>query len=351
MVDRKWHEHAVRSSMTLNTFSLRDLIWSNSCSPLPSMLGIECSDGHFRDESILRMQLGVKSVSPSVDSGIVTRVSNSSLGGVFASFFPIYPASNSSVFSSHIKCNDGDVETCAPQDDETSYKSNRSCFVILGTQPRDEYAYSHTLSRTRLESLRFFLPSSVSESNFWLKYSCARDGASLQNLFSCIHGSNQVIIAIETNEGEVFGSFTSSAWRVGPNYYGSGESFLWRLKHSDIACLRFSDDEKQSFEPEVEVFPWTNNDDYIQLCTSNKLVVGGGEWSLENAPYQKKDVGLGLTLDSDLLFGTSSSCSTFGNCALSRYGFSFEIAAVEVWAFTPCFNVDDAKKLESLKHN
>jgi len=59
--------------------------------------------------------------------------------------------------------------------------------------------------------------------------------------------------------------------------------------------------------------------------------------------------GFGLALDGDLLTGTTSPCSTFGNPSLSFVhsdGSRFEIINLEVWTLTPCATLDEALKLE-----
>ncbi len=85
-------------------------------------------------------------------------------------------------------------------------------FLILGTSADDEASMPHVLSPPLMESLYHFLPYSVSEENFYMKYSLLRDGASYFRMLQQIRASKHTIIALETTEGEVFGSFSSSPW-------------------------------------------------------------------------------------------------------------------------------------------
>lgn len=85
-------------------------------------------------------------------------------------------------------------------------------FSILGTSADDVASTPHVLSPPLMESLYHFLPYSVSEQNYLMKYSLLRDGASYITLLQTIRGSQHTFMAIETTEGEVFGSFTSSQW-------------------------------------------------------------------------------------------------------------------------------------------
>ena len=110
--------------------------------------------------------------------------------------------------------------------------NNTLPFKILGTSADDTTCHPHVLSPPLMESLCNFMPPSISEDNFWLKYSLVRDGASLHSLLRNVRGAKYTLICIETIQGEVFGSFTSSPWRKNWNYFGNGESFLWRMRRT-----------------------------------------------------------------------------------------------------------------------
>mmetsp|Transcript_2879 Transcript_2879/g.4197 ORF Transcript_2879/g.4197 Transcript_2879/m.4197 type:complete len:1291 (-) Transcript_2879:196-4068(-) len=235
-------------------------------------------------------------------------------------------------------------------------------FLILGTSADDIDSTPHVLSPPLMESLQSFLPFAKSEDNFWMKYSMARDGASLHTLLQHIRGATHTILAIETVDGEVMGSFTSAPWRKNWNYFGTGESFLWRMRQDrNTPCYSIID--QAQLESELDVYPWTGANDCVQLCTQNKIAVGGGNdltvdmatpfgsgseakqtYNDDNTQY-----GFGLAIESDLLHATSSRCATFGSPALSRYqsdGSPMEIINLEVWALTPSMSSDEAEKLE-----
>eukprot|EP00533_Pseudo-nitzschia_delicatissima_P000163 CAMPEP_0116104120 /NCGR_PEP_ID=MMETSP0327-20121206/14274_1 /TAXON_ID=44447 /ORGANISM="Pseudo-nitzschia delicatissima, Strain B596" /LENGTH=1110 /DNA_ID=CAMNT_0003596327 /DNA_START=185 /DNA_END=3517 /DNA_ORIENTATION=- len=234
-------------------------------------------------------------------------------------------------------------------------------FKILGTSAADESAQPHVLSPPLMESLQAFLPPTKSGENFFMRYSMIRDGASLQTLLKRARGIKYSILAVETIDGEVFGSFTGQAWRKSWNYFGTGESFLWRMRHSRLEPTNGILDQAQK-ESEIDVFPYTGENDFIQLCTHDRIAVGGGIPE-EDLSVEKKteppmsnplidhnhDWGLGLALRSDLLEGSSSPCVTFGSPSLSKSkpnGDRFEVVNVELWAMTPCATEEDAEKLE-----
>jgi hypothetical protein len=226
-------------------------------------------------------------------------------------------------------------------------------FRILGTHADDERAKPHVLSPPLMESLQQFFPYVVSEDNFWLKYSLVRDGASMHTLLSYIRGARYTILALETADGEVFGSFTSQPWRKSWNYFGTGESFLWRMRQSrNSQCHSIID--QAHLESELDVYPWTGENNCVQLCTHDKIAVGGGTVASEKKDETHPDdetfsYGFGLAIERELLHGTSSHCATFSSPPLSlshQDGSPFEIVNIEMWTMTPCETLEDAEKLE-----
>mmetsp|Transcript_24825 Transcript_24825/g.36423 ORF Transcript_24825/g.36423 Transcript_24825/m.36423 type:complete len:210 (-) Transcript_24825:217-846(-) len=201
-----------------------------------------------------------------------------------------------------------------------------------------------------MESLQNFVPYNIMNSNMWMKFSLARDGASLLSLLQESRGSQNTILAVETMDGEVFGSYTSTAWKKTHGYFGSGNSFLWRMRKAR-STLCHSVIEQAKIESEIDVFPWTGMNEMVQSCTNRQIALGGGALEskevIDGAQPRQDIGGFGLTLDADLLRGTSRPCATFANECLSKKGRNgFEVANVEVWAFTPCFSVEEAEKME-----
>lgn len=155
-------------------------------------------------------------------------------------------------------------------------------------------------------------------------------------------------------DGEVFGAFTGTPWQRNSSYYGSGEAFLWKLRHSRLINNneKLIREEPMRIDTDLEVYPYSATDNYVQRCTDEELIVGGGLWSDDNkCPYDQYS-GRGLVINSDLSKGTSGSCSTFANPSLSKLyqnGDSFEIKNIELWTYTPCMSVVEAEKVELRK--
>ena len=218
-------------------------------------------------------------------------------------------------------------------------------FKILGTSADDVDSQPHVVSPPLLESLSQFLPYAFSQQNPWMKYSLIRDGASYFKLLQNVRGSKATLIALETVDGEVFGSFTSSPWRKNTTFFGSGESFLWRMKH-DRKTVCKSIIEQAQLESEIEVFPWTGDNYLVQLCTDKYIAVGGGG---SQQHIGSSECGFGLCIDDEVLHGTSDYCPTFDNPPLSKEhqdGSPFEIVNLEVWTLTPAMSLEEAEKIE-----
>ena len=223
---------------------------------------------------------------------------------------------------------------------------------VLGTSTDDETTKPLVLSLSIMENLQEYLPYAKRGECFWLKYSMVRDGANMDTLFTKVEGSRYNVIAIETLEGEVFGAFTGKPWNRKGQFFGSSESFLWRIK--GVRESPKTRAKKPLGLESIEAFKFSGYNRNIQFSTSSHLAVGGGipddESSKMFPDVELTDWGFGLSFQSDLQQGTSSPCITFGSPSLSKIhhdGTRFEVANMEVWSFTPCLNLEEARKLEN----
>jgi TLD len=233
-------------------------------------------------------------------------------------------------------------------------------FQILGTSADDKSAQPHVMSPPMMDALMSFLPEKLVGQNFWLRFSLARDGASLDTLKRYVRAAEYTILAIETHTGQVFGCFTSSPWRNNFGFYGSTPAFVWKMRHSRrTKCTSLFD--QAQLESEIDVFVAAESRDKIQVCRHNSMAVGGDEFLLLNieehdalheAVKPTDRSGFAICLESDLLRGTTSQCATFHNPSLCGSGKSyevFEVAGLEVWSLTPCYDVKAAERLEMSK--
>uniref|UniRef100_A0A7S3QCD2 Oxidation resistance protein 1 n=1 Tax=Chaetoceros debilis TaxID=122233 RepID=A0A7S3QCD2_9STRA len=192
---------------------------------------------------------------------------------------------------------------------------NSQSFKIIGTSTDDIAAQPHVLSPPIMESLLSFVPDTLSCENFWLKYSLVRDGANIDTFRNYTRAAAHTILAIQTSNGEVFGSFTSSAWQIGSTYFGSGESFVWRMRHNRMDTC-YSLYEKAQLESEIDIYPYSSLNSCVQLCKHDMLGVGAGEIQNKNIASNfveecrgNEELGFAFVLQSDFLTGTTSQVS------------------------------------------
>ncbi|CAJ1959278.1 unnamed protein product [Cylindrotheca closterium] len=229
------------------------------------------------------------------------------------------------------------------QDDEKQSTSisapTTGPFNIFGLSSDASLIHPRVLSPSLMESLLAFVPESIQIScNFWLKYSMVRDGASLLALLRHCRASANTVLAIETNEGFVFGSFTSQPWQLSSldGFYGSDESFVWRMRHS-----RHDDNTSaavlMSKENKIDVYPCTSKNDRIQFCCKEFLALGEGE--LEDMKVEGENhFGNAIRLEKSMTHGSTSTSNTFDNPSLIRpdkRGEEFTVQNIEVWSLTP----------------
>ncbi|CAI4225708.1 unnamed protein product [Auanema sp. JU1783] len=136
-----------------------------------------------------------------------------------------------------------------------------------------------------------------------LLFRLSDDGASFTNLWHRVDEADQSLIIIRTLNGEVFGAYCSSSWaerndrreRTKSKYFGTGESFVWRLESED----------------EPVIYGWVgNNNDHADSCpqmfmaaNDKMLVIGSGD-------------GDAIRIVDELTQGITSGSQTFGSPAL-----------------------------------
>jgi TLD len=203
------------------------------------------------------------------------------------------------------------------------------------------------------------IPPAASSYNFWLKYSLVRDGPSLWTFLRQVRASTLCFLAIETDEGHVFGAFTSMPWRLSKGWYGSKDTFLWKMRRSRLETAGKSILQQVCQESEIQVYPYRTGNAAVQYCSKKCLMLGQGEIipspRLHNPdkPVRpktgSKHYGYALYLDKDLTSGTTSSSETFGNPCLidpDERGARFYVSNIEVWTLTSHDTVAEAEQSE-----
>jgi hypothetical protein len=234
-------------------------------------------------------------------------------------------------------------------------------FKIMGTSAEDVSCHPHVLSPPLMESLLAFTPENLHQpQNFWLKYSLVRDGGGLLTFLRQVRASTFCILAIETTEGHVLGAFTSVPWRLSKGWYGSKDTFLWKMRRNRLKTASRSIVEQINQESEIQVYPYRTGNAAVQYCSNKCLMLGQGE-IIPSPTYTKdpnkpktsgrsgKHYGYALYLNGDLSKGTTSTSETFGNPCLidsEQRGDRFNVANIEVWTLTAHDSVAEAEQSE-----
>ncbi|CAH9072075.1 unnamed protein product [Cuscuta europaea] len=155
------------------------------------------------------------------------------------------------------------------------------------------------------EFLQASLPNIVKGCQWILLYSTDRDGISLRTL---IHKSTDVsgpcLLIAGDKEGAVFGGLLEAPLTptAKAKYQGTNQTFVFTTIYGA-----------------PRLFIPTGANRYFFLCKNEQLAFGGGEH-------------FALSLDGDLLSGSSGPCETFGNSCLANNE-EFELKNVELWGF------------------
>ncbi|XP_016450313.1 oxidation resistance protein 1 [Nicotiana tabacum] len=150
------------------------------------------------------------------------------------------------------------------------------------------------------------LPNIAKGCQWVLLYSTARHGISLRTLIrKSADLSGPCLLITGDKQGAVFGGLLEAPLRptAKRKYQGTNQTFVFTTLYG----------EPRLFRP-------TGANRYFYLCLNDVLALGGGG-------------NFALSLDGDLLFGSSGPCETFGNSFLA-HDQEFELRNVELWGFT-----------------
>jgi hypothetical protein len=162
---------------------------------------------------------------------------------------------------------------------------------------------SQILTMEWIQFIRRYVSARDVYKNWALLYSTEKHGISINTMYAKVHEKGAMVIVVEDSKGYVFGGYASEYFRPSQRYYGTGESFLFRL------------------HPQIDVYPWPNSNNFFIFSSEHFISMGGGD----SGKY-------GLYLDADFATGTSGYSNTYHNKPLASSEF-FECALVEIWGF------------------
>ncbi|WOL09944.1 hypothetical protein Cni_G18698 [Canna indica] len=185
----------------------------------------------------------------------------------------------------------GPDETSTPHDpnEYLSYLTEKSTFM----------------SADLFEFFESCLPNIVKGCQWILVYSTWKHGISLQTLLRNSLGiPGPCLLIVGDMQGAVFGGLLDSPLKptAKRKYQGTSQTFVFSTIYG-----------------EPRLFRATGANRFYYLCLNDQLAFGGGG-------------NFALSLDDDLLHGTSGACETFGNLCLAHSA-EFELKNVELWGF------------------
>lgn len=131
---------------------------------------------------------------------------------------------------------------------------------------------------------------------------------SIRLLTKC-KNKGELLIVIQDTKGNIFGGYFSQNLQMKESYYGTGESFLFKVTVT-IGLLQ---------EEGVVIYHSTMENLYYCYCNMEGIGFGS-------------DPHYGLFIENCLTRGSSHSCRTFGNDPLSSSKY-FVIQKLEIFTF------------------
>ncbi|GLC41538.1 hypothetical protein PLESTM_001212500 [Pleodorina starrii] len=196
------------------------------------------------------------------------------------------------------------------------------------------------------------VPPRLAAGRWQLLYSSGRDGVSLRTLYRKAAGRAPTLLLVREagGAGHVFGAYAAEAWRPGPRFYGTGETFVFLLQphrakfpwqrprqHGGSAAAAAAAGRSGGGGGAVAPPPQHATGVPAAAPAAAAAPGGGGGGSLDFFQFSTHEgLGVGgcgtfaLWLDNELCEGTSYPCDTFCSPQLSSRE-EFRVAAVELW--------------------
>ncbi|EAX90913.1 TLD family protein [Trichomonas vaginalis G3] len=164
-------------------------------------------------------------------------------------------------------------------------------------------AQNPILTENLINLIRRELPKRYRNNDWKALYQMTVDGCSYNTFFEKTERYEPVLLALKTNTNEIVGAFASRGLKKSKNYYGSGESFVFKFVEGDLIA-----------------FHWSKKNEYFITSTKNEIVIGGGGSSA-------------IWIDGELDHAMSEPCETFMSPQLTSVH-SFRLYNLEAWSFS-----------------
>lgn len=159
---------------------------------------------------------------------------------------------------------------------------------------------SNILSTEDFEKIRAVLPTRFKQLDWKLLFKLSEDGSSFITFFNATDRCEPIIMILISKTGDRIGAYISQQLKKSREFYGTGETFVFR------------------FNPSFEYFGWKeDSNQYFVLSSSQEISIGGGGASA-------------IWIDGNLLNAFSEPCPTFNSPSLTSTK-KFKISDLEIW--------------------
>ena len=139
--------------------------------------------------------------------------------------------------SSEIKTENEKEAIKDKKDKYTNIPPNDSCNYLFGDEPPTMNFKSEILSYKMLILLQAYLPILYQNEPWTLLYSLRNHGSDFSSFYNKVNGYQKSIIVVETEQGEIFGGFASTEWKIFHTFLGNGQSFIFKFCKKCINSL------------------------------------------------------------------------------------------------------------------
>lgn len=206
---------------------------------------------------------------------------------------------------------DDDMLDAAPRE---IWEYENGPFLLVDNIRDDSGIRINIFKQVHINQLKAHLPNVLQIDNLKLLYSFMQNGCDLLTFYNNVRDSKYSILVIETVDGEMLGGFTSESWTSRPKYYGTGESFVFKISKQGVATC----------------YTWSTANTFFMYSTDEELGMGGG------------GDGFAFILDTDFVHVKSSVSATFSNDVLLSAASSTNVAKkvrnIECWGFESYIN-------------
>jgi TLD len=123
---------------------------------------------------------------------------------------------------------------------------------------------SELLSKEMLRQALQGIPLRLQLEKWSRLYSMTEHGANLRNFKHMCGRAQCSLLIFRDSKGTVFGGFASEPWTDSALYYGTGESYVFRLETS------------ASGSEKMTLYKWSGKNTHLLLCNENHIAMGGG---------------------------------------------------------------------------